>query len=188
MLRVCLGIFPSLSHLILKASIIPLCVVRKWGSERPVLGTFLFSVYSGISSPKVEKPFHIPLTPGSLPPALTFVFLNTWIFSCPYLPWPLSSICQVDQTSSLTSMAPYSSFASYLCLVLCWLIFERWHSQHSAAFLLSSCTLPVDQVYPLGFEARLHADDLLVLNSSPDLPLNFSLISMATCLTSPSIL
>lgn len=148
-------------------------------------------MYSGISSPKVEKAFHIPLTPGSLPPALTFVFLNAK--TCGHFPVLIfpdlsAASVRVDQTSSLTSMAPYSSFASYLCLVLCWLVFERWHSQHSAAFLLSICILPVDQVYPPGFEDRLHADDLLVLNSSPDLPPNFSLISMATCLISPSIL
>lgn len=42
--------------------------------------------------------------------------------------------------------------------------------QPSNAFPLSSYTLPGDQLYPLGFEDHLHADDLLVLNSSPNPP------------------
>lgn len=94
MLGVCLGIFSSLSYLILKASIIPPCVVEKMRLSEASPGYLsLLCVLRHLQS-KVEKPFHIPLTPGSLPPALTFIFLNTWTFSCLYLPWSLSSICQ----------------------------------------------------------------------------------------------
>lgn len=70
------------------------CVIEKMRLSEASPGYLsLLCVLRHLQS-KVEKPFHIPLTPGSLPPALTFIFLNTWTFSCLYLPWSLSSICQ----------------------------------------------------------------------------------------------
>lgn len=143
----------------------------------------LLCVLRHLQSQSPRSHFISPLTPGSLPPALTFIFLNMWTFSCPYLPWPLSSICQ--GCLLLRSFQQPHTF--------CFLPLSGPLLAASLSVGIPSTQLPFS--YPaalsqwissLGFEGRLHADDLLVLNSSPDLPLNFSLISMATCLTSPS--
>ena len=111
----------------------------------------------------------MPMTPSSLPPALIFIFVNTMDIS---LPSSLSSICQSwldpspwfpwPHTPPLLPTAVWSFAGSSLS--------ECWHPQHSDAFPLSSYTVARDQVYPLGFEDHLHADDLLVLNSSPNPP------------------
>jgi len=97
MLEVCLGIFPSLSHLILRASLIPLCVVEKMRLREASPGYLsLLCVLRHLQSQSREGISYTADSwfSASSPDLRLLKREDVWTFSCPYLPWSLSSICQ----------------------------------------------------------------------------------------------
>ena len=89
MLEVCLGNFPSLSHLILRASLIPLCVVEKMRLREASPGYLsLLCVLRHLQSQSREGISYTADSwfSASSPDLRLLKREDVWTFSCPYLP------------------------------------------------------------------------------------------------------